>query len=203
MKVIPLDRDVPEIWTLGPAVDALKKGELVMFPTDSIYAIGCDPFDVSAVGRLYAAKGMERGHRCGVICPDVKQVAQVASVISNDAFRFIRRHLPGPYTLIFKANRDLPNQALGKRKEIGVRIPNHPVSLALVEDWGGPLLVTSVPGWEGGLEIDPVELAQRLQVRPSVVLDQGPLIAEPSTVIDFTLDPPEVVREGKGPVDDL
>ena len=117
MKVIPLDRDVPEIWTLGPAVDALKKGELVMFPTDSIYAIGCDPFDVSAVGRLYAAKGMERGHRCSVICPDVKQVAQVASVISNDAFRFIRRHLPGPYTLIFKANRDLPNQALGKRKE--------------------------------------------------------------------------------------
>lgn len=202
MRVIHLDRDVPEVWTIGPAVDAVKRGELVVFPTDSIYAIGCDPWNVQAVNRLYQAKGMDRSHRCSVICSDLKQIGSVARAVSGDAFQFMRRNLPGAYTLLLKASRDLPSQATGKRKTIGVRMPDHPVSLALGEDLGQPLLVTSVPGWAPGDEIDPVAIAERLMVRPAVVLDQGPAIAEPSTVIDFTVDPPEVVRVGKGPLED-
>jgi len=201
MKVITLDRDVPEIWTIGPAVSAIRMGELIVFPTDSIYAIGCDPWNVSAVTALYAAKGMDRTKRCSVICADLKQVSSVARAMSDDAFGFMRRNLPGAYTLLLKASRDLPGQATGKRKTIGVRMPDHPVSQALVEELGKPLLVTSVPGWDAGDLIDPVEVAQQLMVRPTVVLDQGPQVAEPSTVIDFTVDPPEIIREGKGPVD--
>lgn len=202
MRVIHLDRDVPEVWTIGPAVDAVKRGELIVFPTDSIYAIGCDPWDVQAVNRLYQAKGMDRTHRCSVICSDLKQIGSVARAVSGDAFRFMRRNLPGAYTLLLKASRELPSQATGKRKTIGVRMPNHPVSLALGEDLGQPLLVTSVPGWTPGEEVDPVAIAERLMVRPAFVLDQGPIIAEPSTVIDFTVDPPEVIRVGKGPLED-
>jgi len=201
VKVISLDRDDPETWLIGPAVEAVKKGGLIMFPTDSVYALGCDPFDRKAVDRLYAAKGMTENHRCSVICGDLKQVATVARAVSNDAFQFMRRHFPGPYTVLLKASRDLPKEATGKRQQIGVRMPNHPVPLALVEELGRPLLVTSVPAWLAGEEVDPVALAESFSVRPAVVIDQGPQVADPSTVIDFSVDPPELVRLGKGPVD--
>ncbi len=201
MKVISLDRDVPETWLIGPAVEAVRKGGLILFPTDSVYALGCDPFDRKAVDKLYNAKGMTENHRCSVICGDLKQVASVARAVSDDAFHFMRRHYPGPYTVLLKASRDLPKEATGKRKQIGVRMPDHPVPLTLVEELGRPLLVTSVPAWLAGEEVDPVALAESLSVRPAVVIDQGPQIADPSTVIDFSVDPPELIRLGKGPVD--
>ncbi|MFT7580261.1 MAG: tRNA threonylcarbamoyl adenosine modification protein (Sua5/YciO/YrdC/YwlC family) [Myxococcota bacterium] len=202
MNIIQLDRDVPEIWTLGPAVEALKRGELVIFPTDSVYAIGCDPFDAGAVGRLYKAKKMDKTKRCSVICADLKQVSTVARAVSNDGFRFMRRYFPGPFTLLLKASLDLPTQAHGRRKSIGVRIPDHPVPQALVEDFGRPLLVTSVPGWELNEPVDPVAVANQLYVKPTYIIDMGLQIAEPSTVIDFTTDEPEIVRQGKGIVED-
>ncbi|MBL8788352.1 MAG: threonylcarbamoyl-AMP synthase [Deltaproteobacteria bacterium] len=201
MKVISLDRDVPETWLIGPAIDVVRKGGLILFPTDSVYALGCDPFDRKAVDKLYTAKGMTENHRCSVICGDLKQVASVARAVSDAAFHFMRRHFPGPYTVLLKASRDLPKEATGKRKQIGVRMPDHPVPLTLVEDFGKPLLVTSVPAWLAGDELDPVAIAERLAVRPDLVLDQGPQIADPSTVLDFSVDPPELVRMGKGPVD--
>ena len=201
MRVITLDRDVPETWLLGPAVEAVRKGQLIVFPTDSVYALGCDPFDRKAVDKLYNAKGMTENHRCSVICGDIKQVASVARGVSDAAFQFMRRHMPGAYTILLKASRDLPKEATGKRKQIGVRMPDHPVALALVEELGKPMLVTSVPLWLSGEMIDPVEIAERLAVRPAIVIDQGPQIADPSTVIDFSVDPPELVRLGKGPVD--
>lgn len=201
MKVISLDRDVPETWLLGPAVEAVRKGQLIVFPTDSVYALGCDPFDRKAVDKLYNAKGMTENHRCSVICGDLKQVATVARAVSDAAFHFMRKHLPGAYTVILKASRDLPKEATGKRKQIGVRMPDHPIALALVEELGRPLLVTSVPMWQTGEPVDPVEVGHHLSVRPAIVIDQGPQIADPSTVIDFSVDPPELVRLGKGPVD--
>lgn len=201
MKVISLDRDVPETWLIGPAIDAVRKGQLIVFPTDSVYALGCDPFDRKAVDKLYTAKGMTENHRCSVICGDLKQVATVARAVSDEAFHFMRKHLPGAYTVLLKASRDLPKEATGKRKQIGVRMPDHPVALALVEELGKPLLVTSVPLWQSGEPVDPVEVAQMLSVRPAVVIDMGPQVADPSTVVDFSVDPPELVRLGKGPVD--
>ena len=200
MNVISLDRDVPETWLIGPAVEALRRGELVVVPTDSIYAIACDPWSAAAVGRLYEAKSMDRAKRCSVMCADLKAVGSVARAVSDEAFRFMRAHFPGPYTVLLHASRDLPRRAVGKRKGIGVRMPDHPVALALVEDFGGPVMVSSVPGWTLDEEVDPVAVAQRLFVRPAVVLDQGPSSAQPSTVVDFSTDPPELIRAGLGPV---
>lgn len=200
MRVIVLDRDVPEVWQLGPAVDALRGGELVVVPTDTIYALACDPWDASAVARMYAAKGMDPSKRCAVICRDLKDVGSVARAVTDGAFRFMRRHLPGAYTVLLHASRDLPRRAVGKRKTIGVRIPDHAVSEALVEDFGRPVLVTSLPDWIEGQDLDPVAVAQRLFKRPAVVIDQGPVRVVPSTIVDFTIDPPELVRQGKGQV---
>ncbi len=201
MEVIPLDRDIPETWTIGPAVRALDKGELVVIPTDTIYALACDPWNAKAVGSLYTAKGMDKSKRCAVICQNQKSIGAVSRAVGDEAFRFMRTHLPGPFTVLLNAAWDLPRRATGKRKTIGVRMPDNPVCQALTEDLGRPILVTSLPGWEDGAEVDPVFTAERLFLRPSVVLDQGLLTAEPSTVVDFTTNPPELVRQGKGVVE--
>ena len=201
MDVIPLDRDVPETWTIGPAVQALRKGEIIVIPTDTIYALACDPWDVKAVGALYTAKGMDKSKRCAVLCRDQKSISTVSRAVGDGVFRFMKRHLPGPFTVLLHASFDLPRRATGKRKTIGVRIPDNPVCESLTEDFGRPILVTSVPGWQDGEEVDPVLTAQRLFVRPSVVLDQGLQAAVPSTVIDFTTEPPELIRQGKGTIE--
>jgi tRNA threonylcarbamoyl adenosine modification protein (Sua5/YciO/YrdC/YwlC family) len=201
MKVISLDRDVPETWLLAPVLEALRRGELVIFPTDSVYAHGCDPENRRAVMNLYTAKGMTENHRCSMICSDLKQVGSVARAVSNEAFQFMKHHLPGAFTVILKASRELPKEATGKRKQIGVRMPDHEIPRTIVEDFGRPLLVTSVPDWTRGEPVDPVAVAKRLMVRPAVVVDQGPIEADPSTVVDFSEDLPILVRQGRGVVE--
>jgi tRNA threonylcarbamoyl adenosine modification protein (Sua5/YciO/YrdC/YwlC family) len=198
LKVIQLDKDVPETWLIGPAVDAIRMGELVIIPTDGMYALACHPWERQAVSKLYKAKRMDASKRCSVICGNLKQIGAVARAVDDAAFRFMRDHLPGPFTVLLHASRDLPRNAIGKRKGIGVRIPDHPVPLSLVEALEHPILVSSLPGWEPGEELDPVSTARGLPVRPLVVLDQGPLITEPSTVVDFTTEFPEIVRQGGG-----
>ena len=201
MKVVPLDADYPETWLVGPAVDALRRGELVVLPTDSIYALACDPWDPSAVSLLYAAKRMEKSKRCSVMCGSLKQIGKVARAVSNDAFRFMRSHFPGAYTVLLHASRDLPRQATGGRKSIGVRIPDDPVALAVIEGFGGPILVSSVPNWADEESIDPVDTVKLLAKQPTVILDQGRRVPEPSSVVDFTGNEPELIRLGKGEVD--
>lgn len=201
MKVLSLDRDVPETWLLAPVLEALRRGELVIFPTDSVYALGCDPENRRAVMNLYSAKGMTENHRCSMICSDLKQVGSVARAVSNEAFQFMKHHFPGAFTVILKASRELPKEATGKRKQIGVRMPDHVIPRTIAEDFGRPLLVTSVPDWIQGEQVDPVAIAKRLMVRPGVVVDQGPLEADPSTVVDFSEDVPVLVRQGRGAVE--
>ncbi|MGB0591235.1 MAG: L-threonylcarbamoyladenylate synthase [Myxococcota bacterium] len=199
--MVSLDADYPETWLVGPAVEALRRGELVILPTDSVYALACDPWDHSAVAALYAAKRMEKTKRCSVMCGSLKEIGKVARAVSNEAFRFMRSHFPGAYTVLLHASRDLPRQATGGRKSIGVRIPDDPIALAVLEEFGGPILVSSVPNWESDDAIDPVEVVKQLARQPSVILDQGGRIAEPSSVVDFTGREPELIRLGKGEVD--
>ncbi len=203
MKVIQLDKDVPETWLIGPAIDAIRKGELVVIPTDGAYALACHPWERQAVSKLYKAKRMDASKRCSVICGSLKQIGAVARAVDDAAFRFMRDHLPGPFTVLLHASRDLPRNAIGKLKGIGVRIPDHAVPLSLVEGLEHPVLVSSLPGWEPEEALDPVLTAQRLPVRPLVVLDQGPLITEPSTVVDFTTEDPQIVRQGGGIINDF
>ena len=201
MKVIALDADYPEVWLVRPAVEALRRGELVILPTDSIYALACDPWNHKAVSALYAAKRMEKTKRCSIMCGTLKQIGHVTRAISTEGFRFLRSHLPGPYTVLFHASRDLPKQATGGRKSIGVRIPDDPIALAVLEEFGGPILVSSLSGWSEFEVVDPVEAVKHLTREPAVVLDQGGRVAEPSSVVDFTTSVPELIRQGKGPVD--
>ena len=203
MKVITLDREIPETWLIGPAVEAVRRGGLVVIPTDGLYALACLPWERQAVSKLYRAKRMDSTKRCSVICADLKAVGSVARAVDDTAFRFMRDHLPGPYTVLLHVSRELPRNATGKRKGIGVRIPDHAIPMALVEELEQPLLVSSLPGWEPGEELDPVSMSEGLAEGPDVVLDQGPLVTEPSTGVDFTTDVPELVRQGGGVIHGL
>lgn len=197
----------PEAWLIKQAAATIRNGGLAVIPTDTVYAIVGSVEDSGAPGRLYRLKGVDASDLkkpLSVIFPDLSAVADYTRGIPNAAYRSMKRALPGPYTFILSANKRMPAAALQKRKTIGIRIPDHPVCLALLEELQIPLIATSVVHADDEDPLDdPVEISVRLGRDVALVVDVGPLLPEPSTVIDFTGREPEVLREGKGSLDIL
>lgn len=186
----------PEPRKIRRAVDALEAGEVIGYPTDTVYGLGCDMFNKKALNRLYQIKGMDREQRLAFVCRDLTEIARYA-VMHDHVFKVLRKYLPGPYCFILEATHDVPRAVQGLRKTVGVRIPNHPVALALVEGLGRPI-VSSTAARHGELpHLDPRELDLEFQGL-AMVLDSGPGGTEPTTVVDLTGARPEVLREGAG-----
>ena len=165
-----------------------------MYPTDTIYGLGADSESRSAIDALYTLRKLEPHKPLALICRSLADVGQYA-IMSNDCHRFMRRHLPGPYTFV------LPGKT--KRRAIGVRVPDSPVALALIDALGRPIISTSAI-FNGEVTTDPIILAETLDPQlVGLVLDAGLLTGVPSTVIDWTEEEPQVVREGAGDVSDL
>jgi tRNA threonylcarbamoyl adenosine modification protein (Sua5/YciO/YrdC/YwlC family) len=188
----------PEPRKIRRAVDALEAGEVIGYPTDTVYGLGCDMLNKKALNRLYQIKGMERTQRLAFVCRDMTEIARYA-VMHDRVFKILRKYLPGPYCFILEATHDVPRAVQGLRKTVGVRIPNHPVALALVEGLGRPI-VSSTAARHGEVpHLDPRELDLEFQGL-ALVLDCGPGGTEPTTVVDLTGDRPEVIRVGAGDV---
>jgi tRNA threonylcarbamoyl adenosine modification protein (Sua5/YciO/YrdC/YwlC family) len=186
----------PEPRKIRRAVDALEAGEVIGYPTDTVYGLGCDMFNKKALNRLYQIKGMDRAQRLAFVCRDMTEIARYA-VMHDRVFKILRKYLPGPYCFILEATHDVPRAVQGLRKTVGVRIPNHPVALALVEGLGRPI-VSSTAARHGELpHLDPRELDLEFQGL-AMVLDCGPGGTEPTTVVDLTGEVPEVIRAGAG-----
>jgi tRNA threonylcarbamoyl adenosine modification protein (Sua5/YciO/YrdC/YwlC family) len=186
----------PEPRKIRRAVDALEAGEVIGYPTDTVYGLGCDMFNKKALTRLYQIKGMDREQRLAFVCRDMTEIARYA-VMHDRVFKILRKYLPGPYCFILEATHDVPRAIQGHRKTVGVRIPNHPVALALVEGLGRPI-VSSTAARHGEVpHIDPRELDVEFQGL-AMVLDCGPGGTDPTTVVDLTGDRPEVIRPGAG-----
>jgi tRNA threonylcarbamoyl adenosine modification protein (Sua5/YciO/YrdC/YwlC family) len=186
----------PEPRKIRRAVDALEAGEVIGYPTDTVYGLGCDMFNKKALNRLYQIKGMDREQRLAFVCRDLTEIARYA-VMHDRVFKILRKYLPGPYCFILEATHDVPRAVQGHRKTVGVRIPNHPVALALVEGLGRPI-VSSTAARHGEVpHLDPRELDLEFQGL-ALVLDCGPGGTDPTTVVDLTGDRPEVIREGAG-----
>jgi tRNA threonylcarbamoyl adenosine modification protein (Sua5/YciO/YrdC/YwlC family) len=186
----------PEPRKIRRAVDALEAGEVIGYPTDTVYGLGCDMLNKKALNRLYQIKGMERTQRLAFVCRDMTEIARYA-VMHDRVFKILRKYLPGPYCFILEATHDVPRAVQGLRKTVGVRIPNHPVALALVEGLGRPI-VSSTAARHGEVpHLDPRELDLEFQGL-ALVLDCGPGGTEPTTVVDLTGDRPEVIRVGAG-----
>lgn len=199
--LVEINSQFPEPRKVRRAVDALLAGEVIAYPTDTVYGLGCDLMNKKAIDRLYQIKGMERSQPLAFICPDLSEIAKYA-IVDNQVYRVLRRFLPGPYTFVLEATREVPRIVQTKRKTIGIRIPNHEVTRAIVSELGRPLINTTAqrPGAEA--HVDPHEIDEDFKGL-GLVLDGGGGGVIPTTVIDLSVSPPEVVREGAGPVDEL
>ena len=181
---------------LDEAVEALERGELIVYPTDSLYALGCDALNNNAIERLCRIKGIDpKKQSLSVVCASLSMASEYAR-IDNEAFRILRANLPGPFTFILPAATTLPKVFKGRRT-VGIRIPDNAIALALAERLGHPLLSTSIPQAEEG--IDPAVVAVDYDDTATILIDGGEGPATPSTVVDLTDSrSPEIIREGLG-----
>jgi tRNA threonylcarbamoyl adenosine modification protein (Sua5/YciO/YrdC/YwlC family) len=191
----------PQARLLQMAADVIRKGGLVAFPTDSCYALGCHLGDKDAVERIRTIRGVDDRHHLTLMCRDLSEIAQFARV-DNAQYRLLKATTPGSYTFILEGTKELPRRVLHpKRKTIGLRVPAHPVALALLEQLGEPLLTSTLmlPGDEFPLT-EGWEIQDRLDDRLELILDGGHCGTEPTTVIDLTGALPLLVRTGRGPL---
>lgn len=197
----PINPEHPEPRKIARAVDLLEKGEIIGYPTDTVYGLGCDLMNKQAIERIYLVKGMRKDKNLAFICPDLSDIARYA-VVENHTYRVLRRFLPGPYTFILPATREVPKYVHLKQKTVGIRVPDHAVPVALVRALGRPLIsTTAAPSGEDPI-IDPWEIDARFR-GIAMVLDGGTVGAVPTTVVDLSQGDVRIVRHGAGPVDDL
>lgn len=198
--IVEIDPISPEPWLIARAAGVLRKGGVAIIPTDTVYGLACGISHAKAIKRIYALKDMDPKKPLAILVGDMTTVGQYARGVTTPYFRLLKRVLPGPYTFIFEATSEVPKIMLRKRPTIGVRMPDHPITLALLEELDEPLLTTSVRTPDDQWVIEPVEVESTLDDRVDVVVDGGPLVAQPSTVVDLTGSEPVLVRDGKGDV---
>ena len=199
--LIAINPEHPEPRKLRRAAEALAAGEVIGYPTDTVYGLGCDLTNKRAIDRLCAIKGLEPSHHLTLVCPDLSEIARYA-IVENQTYRILRRFVPGPYCFVLTATREVPKLLLPKRKTVGIRVPNHAVTRALALELGRPIASTTASRPGADPLVDPDEIDD-IFVGLAMVLDAGAGGLIPSSVIDLTTYPPTVVREGAGPVDEF
>lgn len=198
--LIKLFEDNPNTRDILKIVDILKTGGVIIYPTDTVYAIGCAINQVKAVQRVCALKGVKPEKAdFSMVCRDLSDIALYAKV-SNEVFKIMKRHLPGPFTFILNATSKLPNVLMNRRKTIGIRIPDNYIVRAVVEELGNPLLTTSVHDDDEVVEYmtDPELIHEKYGKLVDVVIDGGYGQNVASTIVDFTGEEMQVVRQGIG-----
>jgi tRNA threonylcarbamoyl adenosine modification protein (Sua5/YciO/YrdC/YwlC family) len=198
-SLLEIDPVHPEPRKVQRAVAALEAGEVIAYPTDTVYGLGCDLFNKRAIERLYQIKGMSSGKPLAFICHDLGDIARYA-LVDNQQYRLLKRHLPGPYTFILEATREVPKLVLMKRKQVGIRVPDHPVIIAIAKALGRPVISTTAGPQGGEPYVDPFEIADAYP-QLALVLDAGAGGVLPTTIVDITGGEVVVTREGAGDPD--
>ena len=189
----------PQLRLIRQAVAIVRAGGLIVYPTDSCYALGCHIGDKDALERVRKIREADRHHHFTLVCRDLSEIARYARV-DNRQYRFLRAHTPGPFTFLLAATRETPRRLQNpRRRTIGIRVPDHRVPQLLLAELGEPLMSSTLllPG-DAQPMTDAREIRDRLQHQVQAVLDGGNCGVEPTTVIDLDVDPPTVVRLGKG-----
>ena len=200
--ILTIDAQHPQPRHIERCAAILEAGGLIAYPTDTYYGIGCDLFSKKSVERIYQLKALPRNKPLSFVCADIADVAKYARV-SNAAFATMRRLTPGPYTFVLEATSVVPKMAMTKQKTVGIRIPDSPIALALVQALGRPLVSTSAATQEGNILVDPSDIQDFLGHGLELVIDAGLQLDEPSTVLDLTGAAPVIIRQGKGDVSSL
>jgi len=190
----------PQKRLIDKAVEVLREGGVIIYPTDTVYAYGCDINDKRAIEKIYWIKKIGRNKPLSFIFSDISEISDYVRNISDRAFKIMKRAFPGPYTLIFKATKLVPKVAITNQKTIGVRIPDDRIAMALVRTLGRPIMSASVNTANGEYIVEPKDLEKIYRNEVDLVIDAGPKISEPSTIIDLTEGVPVIIREGKGEI---
>lgn len=197
MEYYELHPETPQLRYINKAVEVMREGGIIIYPTDTVYGIGCDIFNLEAVQRIYDIKNEAITKLFSFIIPDLKDISKYAKV-SDYAYKIMKRGLPGPYTFVLPASKDVPKKLWTKRKTVGIRVPDNPLTLTLAQELGSPILSTSVTNRKGEVLFDPNEIRTIFNIQVDLMLGYGALSGVPSTIIDLSKEPGEVIREGAG-----
>ncbi len=196
--------DNPQHRLIQQTVQILKQGGVIIYPTDSCYALGCQIGNKDAATRLLRVRGLDAGHDLTLVCRDLSELGRYAQV-DNTQFRILKSHTPGPYTFVLRGTREVPKRLLHKKNDtIGLRVPEHSVVQALLEELGEPILSSTLllPGEDVPMT-EPWEIRERLEHQVDLVIDSGACGLTPTTIVDLTTDTPVVLRYGKGDTSDF
>ena len=200
--ILSINSENPQLRLIKKAVEVLKEGGIIVYPTDTVYGMGCDLFNKQAIERIYEIKRRNKKEPLSFICADLKDISNYA-LVSNYAYKTMRRLLPGAYTFVLEASRLVPKILLTKRRTVGIRVPDNKICLTLVGELGHPIINTSAKLEQDEILSDPFEIEKKFKKLVDLVIDGGPLASDQSSVIDLIDDVPKVLRAGKGDVSDF
>jgi tRNA threonylcarbamoyl adenosine modification protein (Sua5/YciO/YrdC/YwlC family) len=192
----------PQRRLISQAVAILRAGGLIVYPTDSSYALGCHIGDKAAMERISHIRQIDNDHNFTLVCHDMSEIGTYAKV-DNTAFRLMKSLTPGPYTFILKATHEVPRRLQNpKRKTIGLRVPDHAIAKAILEVLGEPIMSsTLIMPNKNRPETDPETMRELLGKQVDLIIDGGNCGFDPTTVVDMMIEPPQILRQGKGSVD--
>ncbi len=199
MEYFELHPVTPQLRYINKAVEVLREGGVIIYPTDTVYGIGCDIFNKEALERVYQIKHEAGTKLFSFICPDLKDISKYAKV-SDYAYKTMKKLLPGPYTFVLPAAKEVPKKLWTKRKTVGIRVPDHKIALLLAKELGNPIVSTSVTNRKGDLLFNPDEIKVIFNAQVDLMLSSGALEGKPSSIVDLSKDKPEVIREGAGDI---
>ena len=199
-KLIEINPYNPQARLISQVVDTLQRGGVICYPTDTMYGVGCDIFNQKAVKRVYQLKNRPRNKPFSFMCSSLKNISQYGHV-GNVAYRLMRKNLPGPYTLVLSGSKVVPKIMLTRQKTVGIRVPDNPICLAIIEGLGNPLLNTSAFREEQPEPVvDALDVNALFGKQVDLIVDGGEVYPDPSTVISLVTDYPEILRTGKGDI---
>jgi tRNA threonylcarbamoyl adenosine modification protein (Sua5/YciO/YrdC/YwlC family) len=197
--LIAINNKNPQLRLIHKTVKLIREGGIVIYPTDTVYGIGCDLFNKKGIERIYEIQRRDRRKPLSFVCANLKDISRYARV-TDKAYKIMKRLLPGPYTFILEASRIVPKTILPKRKTTGIRVPDNRICLALAAELGSPIISSSVKDQDGELLSDPRIIDELFGKRVDVIIDGGIIAAKPSSVISILEEEIAVLREGKGDI---
>jgi tRNA threonylcarbamoyl adenosine modification protein (Sua5/YciO/YrdC/YwlC family) len=199
---LAINNQNPQTRLIRKAVEIMRDGGVIIYPTDTVYGLGCALFNKKGIDKIYEIKRRNRKQPLSFVCADLKDISRYARV-SDFAYKTMKRLLPGPYTFILEASRLVPKIILPKRLTTGIRVPDNQICLSLVRELGQPIISTSVTTEDGEVLSDPCEIKEKFGKRVDLIIDGGILASEPSSVISLVDDIIEIIRVGNGDVSTL
>ena len=196
--LISINPDNPQPRYIRQIAEKIRNGAVICYPTDTVYGIGCDIFNQKAIKKIFQIKKRAKHKPFSFMCSGLKNVNDYGHV-SNMAYRIMKKALPGPFTFVLSASKLVPKIMITKQKTVGIRVPDNNICLALIEELGNPILTTSaILDKEGAPLSEAYEFDELLGNMVDLVIDGGMVFPDPSTIVSFTGDEPEILRQGKG-----